>query len=303
MPESSAKKAATPPPRKAYRPNLWFILASVAICVAVALLIAARDLFVGSAKPTAAAPTAIASTLVSRTTASRRPRSRHPSLKSRRSSTTTAQPCGNRRPPASRSSSRICPPVRKSLSHSALPQCCNIRKVKRVIAALGPLGSAAVEHVERVAGRPLSQIDRLVVGCQPSSSGWLTTLVVHSAEPISDESLLAQLPNAAAKEHAGQKYLTADSLAYFQPKGDGNLLVISPEDSMPDIIDLAGQMPPLRRDIERLVDHTDADRHVTAIFAPNALFSEGQRMFSGELSRLRDPLFWFLGDELSGACR
>ena len=57
---------------------------------------------------------------------------------------------------------------------------------------------------------------------------------------------------------------------------------------------------PLRRDIERLLDHTDADRQVTIIVAPNSLFSEGQTLFAGELERLRGPLFWFLGDELSG---
>ncbi|HEX5472631.1 MAG TPA: hypothetical protein VFW73_12135, partial [Lacipirellulaceae bacterium] len=68
-----------------------------------------------------------------------------------------------------------------------------------------------------------------------------------------------------------------------------------------DIIDLAGSAPPLRRDIERLIAHTDADRDVTIIAAPNSLFSEGQSIFAGELSGLRRPLFWFLGDELSGA--
>jgi hypothetical protein len=40
---------------------------------------------------------------------------------------------------------------------------------------------------------------------------------------------------------------------------------------------------------------------VTIILAPNSLFSEGSSIFDGELTRLRNPLFWFLGDELSGA--
>ena len=72
-------------------------------------------------------------------------------------------------------------------------------------------------------------------------------------------------------------------------------------DAIADIIDLAGNPPPLRRDIERLLAHTDADRHATIIVAPNSLFSEGQSIFAGELAGLRGPLFWFLGDELSGA--
>jgi hypothetical protein len=79
------------------------------------------------------------------------------------------------------------------------------------------------------------------------------------------------------------------------------VLVAAPEDAIADVIDLAGQTPPLRRDIERLVARTDADRQITILFAPNSLFSEGRSLFSGQASRLRDPLFWFLGDELSGA--
>src|SRR5207247_360353 len=83
-------------------------------------------------------------------------------------------------------------------------------------------------------------------------------------------------------------------------KANERVLVVAPAAALPDIIDLAGEAPPLRRDIERLLAHTDADRHVTILLAPNSLFDEGQSIFAGEVADLRQPLFWFLGDELSG---
>ncbi len=169
--------------------------------------------------------------------------------------------------------------------------------------ALGPLGQQAIEKVEHVATMPLSEIDRLLVGCQISSAGeWSITYVAHAVGPISRETLHAKLPNASGKDHDGKKYALANGVAYYLPgPAAPNVLVAAPEDAIEDVIDLAGQMPPLRRDIERLITHTDADRQITILFAPNSLFSEGQSLFSGEASRLREPLFWFLGDELSGA--
>jgi hypothetical protein len=172
----------------------------------------------------------------------------------------------------------------------------------KIRAALGPLGQEAIQTVERMTTIPLADIEQLLVGCQISSSGeWSVTYVVHAAKPISRESLVAKLPNIERKDRDGKKYALSNSAAYYLPSGTADkVLVVAPEDTISDVIDLAGQSPPLRRDIERLIAHTDAERQVTILFAPNSLFAEGH-LFSDEASRLRDPLFWFLGDELSGA--
>jgi hypothetical protein len=174
---------------------------------------------------------------------------------------------------------------------------------EKIRTALGPLGQSGIEFVETAAGMPLTDMERLVVGCHINSEGtWQTTLVVRALNPITSESLLAKFAGAAEKDHFGKKYWLAAERAYYLPGDkDADVLVAAPEDAIHDVIDLAGQMPPLRRDIERLIDHTDGDRQLTIIFAPNSLFSEGQSIFSGQASRLREPLFWFLGDELSGA--
>ncbi len=174
---------------------------------------------------------------------------------------------------------------------------------EKLRAALGPAGQAEIKFVEQVAGIRLIDIERLVVGCQASSDGkWTITFVVHTPKSVSRDALLAKIPGAAEKKHDGKTYWVANERAYYLPSaGNGKVLVVAPADAITDVIDLAGNSPPLRRDIERLLAHTDADRHATIIVAPNSLFNEGRSIFTGELAGLRGPLFWFLGDELSGA--
>jgi hypothetical protein len=67
------------------------------------------------------------------------------------------------------------------------------------------------------------------------------------------------------------------------------------------ILDAANRepAPPLVRDMERLLAHTDASRDVTLLVRPNFLFGEGSTLFDGPLAALREPLFWFLGDNLA----
>src|SRR4051794_17895891 len=174
---------------------------------------------------------------------------------------------------------------------------------EKVRGALGPEGDAMLKHIEQTTGVPLRYMDQLIIGGQVTSEGiWLVTFVVRTPKAISAEKLLAKLPDSTVKEQGGTKYWLAGDRAFYLPEAAAKkVLVVAPATEIDDIIDLAGNPPPLRRDIERLIDHTDAQRHVTIILAPNSLFSEGQSIFAGELSALRQPLFWFLGDELSGA--
>lgn len=173
----------------------------------------------------------------------------------------------------------------------------------KIRAALGPLGKDGIDFVERVTKMSLANMDQLIIGGRAASDGaWQLTFVVRPTRPIPAEALSKHLENATKKEVDDKTYWLAGDRAYYAPaSANGNVLVIAPPDAIEDIISLAGSPPPLRRDIERLLAHTDADRQATFIFAPNALFSEGQTIFSGEMAGLRQPLFAFLGDELSSA--
>jgi hypothetical protein len=147
-------------------------------------------------------------------------------------------------------------------------------------------------------------IEHVIIGFSVDSSGnWTVTQVVHMSEynKSAAEYFAAQFPDAVQKTHGDQTYWLANDRAYFLPKGRDRLIVVTTPEAVTEIIDLGNDPPPLRRDVERLLAHTDADRQVTLLFTPNSLFREGGSMFDGPATRLRDPLDWFLGQELSAA--
>ena len=152
-------------------------------------------------------------------------------------------------------------------------------------------------------GNPLS-LPRMLVGLQiDRASNWSMSRVAYYQRPFTEtqlKELRVIYSDAGHGKHRGQQYGIAGELAYYFPEPpDADRAVIVPKELISDIIDLAGEPPPLRRDMERLLAHTDADRIVTILFAPNALFGEGGGGWTGEMARLRESLFWFLGDEFS----
>ncbi len=173
---------------------------------------------------------------------------------------------------------------------------------RMVVQALGPIGQQISANIDRVIPLSPDAIEQLVIGSQPTSDGrWRNTFVVHASQTINDARVLTRLPSATRKTYKESTYLAAGGIAYFLPAVQTkNILVVTPEESIGDIIDLAGQPPALRRDIERLLASTDSNRSFTVVLAPNVLFSEGQNVFAGEVAPLRSALFWFFGDEFSG---
>jgi hypothetical protein len=176
----------------------------------------------------------------------------------------------------------------------------------KVFQSLGPLGLDGLNRVEaRVIGarRDWYDLPSMIVGLRlDRMSGWSMCRVVCLREPFTDSltNEWLELFENNVVSYKSQRYGLSDDVGYFlSPPGDK--VAIGPEALIKEIIDLDGNPPPLRRDMERLVVHTDADRHVTILFSPNWLFSDGQGMFSGQMAGLREPLFWFLGDEFSAA--
>jgi hypothetical protein len=169
----------------------------------------------------------------------------------------------------------------------------------RILEALGPIGQRVTASLEQLAKVELAKLGRLVIGVETRSSGeTLVTLVARAPEAFTLGKLARSTGQKLRSDELGE-YIVIDDVAYFIPNGSRTTLVVAPESSIADIIALAGDPPPLRRDVERLLTKTDADRQVTIICTPSSLFSEGRSLFESELSRLREPLFWFLGDELS----
>jgi hypothetical protein len=170
---------------------------------------------------------------------------------------------------------------------------------QRILSALGPLGQRVKASLEQLAKVELPKLNQLVIGVETRSNGApLLTLVIRASETLTLEKLARSTGQKPRREDSGE-YIVIDDVAYFIPDGSRTTLVVTPAASIADIIALAGDPPLLRRDVERLVAHTDDDRQVTVICTPNSLFSEGRSLFETAMPRLRAPLFWFLGDELS----
>lgn len=174
---------------------------------------------------------------------------------------------------------------------------------QKILAALGPFGQRGLQYlVDAIA--PMEDIEDLIIGCQTANDGtWHATLVarLHGTSTAA-QLLAAKFPDGTEQTYHEATYLVAHEHAYWLPnERDDRLLVVARADAIAEIIDLSGEPPPLRRDMERLLAHSDADRQLTLLCAPHFLFSGGSSVFSGEVTRLREPLFWLLGDELSAA--
>jgi hypothetical protein len=130
----------------------------------------------------------------------------------------------------------------------------------------------------------------LLIGWQVMSGGELLPTLVVFGEPSTEEA-----------RPRGARWQAGDWSYYRPERVDGPLLVAGSSAAIDEVIELDGQPPPLRRDVEKLLALTDADRHATLVVAPAVLFGEGRDMFDGPLAGLRGPLYWFLGDSLSAA--
>jgi hypothetical protein len=145
------------------------------------------------------------------------------------------------------------------------------------------------------------QIPPMTIGLQINSDGeWLVSRVIPMQRPLDELQVkeLRTLFEDRVREYQGHWYGVGSNEAYYLTPS-ANKWVIAPESLIKDIIDLGGNPPPLRRDIERLVPYTDDDRLLTVVFSPASLFALGQQLFTGKLTKLHEPLSWFLGDELS----
>jgi hypothetical protein len=144
-------------------------------------------------------------------------------------------------------------------------------------------------------------LPRILIGLRVDSAGaWSMNRVVFFERTLNEGQKGYFQETYSSEEHAGERYGIDGELAYYfpnEPRADR--LVISQRSRIADIIDLAGEPPPLRRDMERLLAHTDSRRIATVAFPTNVLYGAGGGESTGELGRLRDALFWFLGDEPS----
>lgn len=139
------------------------------------------------------------------------------------------------------------------------------------------------------AGIRLNEVKRLTVALRPGASYSqldYTCVVQTTTEPSSPT---AGEPRLAAAGKLGQVYeVTPDTY------------VLASSETIDELLDLQGDAPPLRRELEELAEHSDSDRHVSLLVAPSFLFAEGKPLFAGEVAALEEPLMLELPKQLRG---
>ena len=168
----------------------------------------------------------------------------------------------------------------------------------RLVDAAGPNGAGALDHLARILGIRFAQIDSLTFGVQTGDRAALaTTFVIRPCVPVPDW----PGPGAASRveQHRGVAYRTAGHWAYFQPSGShGSTLVVTPAAMIGQVIEAGRTAAPLRRGVERLLAHSDADRLLTLLFPASFLLGDGRELLAGPLARLRSPIDWLLDDNV-----
>ena len=165
---------------------------------------------------------------------------------------------------------------------------------RRLLDALGPATHEALAELERAVGLEPKEIDQLAIGFVADDAGRpLPALAVRSANPLELAELVQRWKNPAAAEHRGQSYYKSDRWAYYRPdSADGREFSVAPRELIHEIIERNGP-PIMRRGLENLLRASDEMRHVTLLFSPAYLATDGNDLLAGDMERLREPLQQF----------
>ena len=169
---------------------------------------------------------------------------------------------------------------------------------EHVLAALGPWGRSVVDQLQAIIHGDFAEIESLLIAVTVNDANQLeTTLRVEFVTPIDDVELSKRLPAALPAEQGGVAVRTDDGRAYFLVKEPTPALIVTSTALAAELIESKGEAPPLVRDVEALVEQSDADRDVTVIVAPKFLQASGNELLTADAAPLHDALRWLLGDE------
>lgn len=173
---------------------------------------------------------------------------------------------------------------------------------EKVLAALGPWGEATVARLRAIVDAEPAEIASLLVSFTVNRAGELEpTLRVEFTPPLDrtmdDAELARRFPAAKRAEQGGVAVRTLDGRGYFLVTEPNPAIVIAPTELVGELIESAGEEPPLVRDIEALVEQSDAERDATLIVAPKFLQASGSELLTAEAAPLHDALEWLVGTD------
>jgi hypothetical protein len=161
---------------------------------------------------------------------------------------------------------------------------------------LGALSEWLTVGLPKAAGTTLENIDSAIIGLLDASPGPpRVAIVARTVSAAPRDELLAAWGAPQAEQVEKETIWVNKDVAYFLPAaGARQIIVIAPPNEMREIAASNGQPPALRREIESLVETSDAERHCTLLFAPNFTFSGAKALFTEQGAKLQGPLDAFL---------
>lgn len=167
---------------------------------------------------------------------------------------------------------------------------------ERVLTALGPDFTTARAAWEAAAGVTLNDIDRLILTLHPNDGQFPKACsIVQLTSPAGRDAMLSKWGNPSPVEGLSSVYQKGNTAYYIPTDGGDQVFVMGPLE--PEIRALVeGQTPPPSRDLGRLLNASDDERHVSIVFDRNFFHTDGSLLFAGQRARAGEQLDWFFGN-------
>jgi eukaryotic-like serine/threonine-protein kinase len=175
----------------------------------------------------------------------------------------------------------------------------------RSLEALGPSFAASRAAWESAAGCLLGDVRQLILTVHQAGQDFpRPAVVVQLTQPTDKAALLQRWGNPSPVTLGNAEYYNSpNGWSYFVPTdGDSRTFVMGPEAQIRDVIEFQSAPPPLQLAMNKLVAASDDQRHLTILFSPNELignlFRDGRQWSLCEPRKIREPLDFFLGDNI-----
>jgi hypothetical protein len=186
---------------------------------------------------------------------------------------------------------------------AAHPEC------ERILAALGPWGQDAAIRLRTLTGAEMAELESLLVAVVVRADGELDVSVrAELIEPWGEDELTRRFGEHAKRRRGATTIQVVGDRGVFLPpsltKDDSpsrsRTLVACRLDEAEALVDSAGAPPPMVRDLEALLDSSDAWRAATILIAPKFLAAGGSDLLEGRAAALRETI-GYLADDEAGA--
>lgn len=169
---------------------------------------------------------------------------------------------------------------------------------EKVLRGMGEKFANSLSQFEKAAGVPFNQMESIVIGLHGNSGDMpVASFRITLAEPRTD--LVAAWGNPTAATEGGDTYYTGGGWGYYAPEAEeGKVFLMTSPELAKEVAGSKSKMPLLRGQLEKLLADSDTSKHFTILFAPNFFFTDGEKLFSGELRKVHGPLQEFIGRDI-----